>query len=94
MNEKQAMKIRSCFANGVGYLNSHTEETDVLAQELNDAIKKQIPVKPLKDREQEIRYTSAYSCPACGGNFTGTGIANHCYHCGQKLDWDWDEMWS
>lgn len=30
---------------------------------------------------------TAYSCPACGGGFTGTGIADYCYHCGQKLDW-------
>ena len=28
-----------------------------------------------------------YKCPACGGKFTGTRIADYCYHCGQKLDW-------
>lgn len=56
---------------------------------LAEALEKQIPQKPIKNREQEIRYTSAYSCPACDGGFTGTGIANYCYHCGQKLDWDW-----
>ena len=28
-----------------------------------------------------------YRCPNCVGNFSGTGIANYCYHCGQKLDW-------
>ena len=44
---------------------------------------------PEPEVRQEIRYTSAYSCPACDGGFTGTGIANYCYHCGQKLDWGW-----
>ena len=34
-----------------------------------------------------IRYTSDYRCPSCGGTFTGTGIADYCYHCGQRLDW-------
>lgn len=56
------------------------------------ALEKQIPKKPIKDRKQEIRYTSSYSCPSCGDGFTGTGIANYCYHCGQKLDWS-DEEW-
>jgi hypothetical protein len=54
---------------------------------LVEAVEKQVPLKPIKDREQGIRYTSAYSCPTCEGGFTGTGIARHCYHCGQKLDW-------
>lgn len=54
---------------------------------LVEAIGKQAPLKPIKNREQETRYTSAYSCPTCDGGFTGAGIANYCYHCGQKLDW-------
>lgn len=53
-----------------------------------EALEKQIPKKPTKDKEQNIRYTSAYSCPTCGNGFSGTGIAIYCYHCGQKLDWD------
>lgn len=87
MNTKQAVKIRSCFANGVEFKELDTEETNKLADELNNAIEKQIPKKPIKDREQNIRYTSAYICPACGGGFAGTGVANYCYHCGQTLDW-------
>ena len=51
------------------------------------ALEKQVAKKPIKDRKQEIRYTSSYSCPSCGDGFTGTGIADYCYHCGQKLDW-------
>lgn len=87
MNTEQTIKIRSCFANGVEFRELATEETNILADELNSAVKKQIAKKPIKDREQNIRYTSSYSCPSCSGGFTGTGIANYCYHCGQALDW-------
>lgn len=60
-------------------------------EECRAAVEKQRAKKPIKDREQEIRYTSAYSCPTCGRGFTGTGIADYCYHCGQKLDWGEEE---
>lgn len=56
-------------------------------EECRAAVEKQKPKKPIKNREQYIRYTSEYSCPNCGRGFTGTGIAKYCYHCGQKLDW-------
>lgn len=87
MTEEQAIKIRSCFANGVEFKKLHTEETNILADELNSAIKKQIPKKPQKVKEQVVRYTDGYICPSCGKCFTGTGIADFCYHCGQALDW-------
>ena len=51
------------------------------------ALEKQIPKKPKKIEAEGYRYTDAYRCSNCGGNFSGTGIANYCYHCGQKLDW-------
>ena len=62
-----------------------------LKDEVEELREKQVPKKPIKDRKQEIRYTSSYSCPSCGGGFTGTGIADYCYHCGQKLDWSVEE---
>lgn len=45
------------------------------------------PRKPIKSDEQVIRYVQTYECPNCGKAFTGKGISNYCYHCGQKLDW-------
>ena len=87
MTKEQAIKIRSCFANGVEFKKLHTEETNILADELNNAIEKQIPKKPQKVKEQVVRYTDGYICPSCGKGFTGTGIAEFCYHCGQALDW-------
>lgn len=52
------------------------------------ALQKQIPRKPEKVADAEIRYTDSYRCPSCGGGFTGTGIADYCYHCGQRLEWE------
>ena len=51
------------------------------------ALEKQMPKKPIKSDRQEIRYTLTYDCPTCGRQFTGTGFADYCYHCGQALDW-------
>ena len=50
------------------------------------ALEKQIQKKPKKIKAEGYRYTDTYRCPLCGGNFSGTGIADYCYHCGQKLD--------
>lgn len=52
-----------------------------------EALEKQIPKKPVYIGRDGIRYTDLYRCPNCGQGFTGTGIADYCYHCGQKLDW-------
>ena len=87
MTKEQAIKIRSCFANGVEFKKLHTEETNILADELNNAIEKQIPKKPQKVKEQVVRYTDGYICPSRGKGFIGTGIADLCYHCGQALAW-------
>ena len=55
------------------------------------AVEKQKAKKPQKTESEGYRYTDTYRCPNCGGNFAGTGIANYCYHCGQKLDWGDEE---
>lgn len=56
-------------------------------EECRAAVEKQTAKKPMKTEAEGYRYTDAYRCPTCGGNFSGTGIADYCYHCGQKLDW-------
>ena len=65
------------------------DKTDELKTTILSALEKQIPKKPIKlpESEQHIRHTDTYRCPTCGGNFSGTGIADYCYHCGQRLDW-------
>ena len=58
-----------------------------------EALKKQIPQKPTQSEKQQVRYAMCFTCPSCGRDFSGTGIADYCYHCGQALDWsDTDEM--
>ena len=61
----------------------YDEELEVVVE----ALEKQIAKKPKKIEIEGYRYTDTYRCPTCGGNFSGTGIADYCYHCGQKLDW-------
>lgn len=61
-------------------------------EKAKEALDKQIPRKPCKVDKIGTRYTSSYRCPVCGGNFTGTGIADYCYHCGQRLDWNEGEL--
>lgn len=58
-----------------------------------DALEKQIPKYPKKTKAEGYRYTDTYRCPNCEKNFTGTGIADYCYHCGQALDWgkEWED---
>lgn len=54
------------------------------------ALEKQIPKKPIKAKEH-IMYSMCYICPNCQKDFSGTGIASYCYHCGQALDWSGEE---
>ncbi len=51
-----------------------------------EALEKQIPKKPIKAKEH-IMCSMCYVCPNCQKDFSGTGIASYCYHCGQALDW-------
>lgn len=57
---------------------------------LKELVDKATPKKPIKDSVQDVYYLTKYTCPTCGGKFTGT-ISDYCYHCGQKLDWSEDE---
>lgn len=43
---------------------------------------------PTKDTDSGVRYTDDYICPNCGKHFIGTGIAEFCYHCGQRIRWE------
>lgn len=56
-------------------------------EEVRAAVEKQKRKKPKNVNTEGYRYTDTYRCPICSGNFSGTGIADYCYHCGQALDW-------
>ena len=49
-------------------------------EECRAAMEKQTAKKPKKTESEGYRYTDTYRCPNCGGNFSGTGIADYCYH--------------
>lgn len=57
-------------------------------EEVREAVEKQRAKKPKNVETEGYRYTDTYRCPTCGGNFSGTGIADYCYHCGQRLSWE------
>lgn len=92
MTEEQAIKIRSCFANGVEFKKLHTEETNILADELNNAIEKQIPKKPIDICTPVVTWGI---CPNCKGELNKLGGREnrvfktnaYCPDCGQALDW-------
>lgn len=64
------------------------EDTGLTPEQVQQLKERDTAKKPIKTTEETgIRYTDSYRCPNCGGNFTGTGIADFCYHCGQRLDW-------
>lgn len=64
------------------------EESGLDPEQVQQLKERDTAKKPIKTTEETgIRYTDSYRCPNCGGNFTGTGIADFCYHCGQRLDW-------
>lgn len=93
MTEEQAREIllkqfdKSC--GNYSYQNAHKIDLEQAMFIGAKALEKQIPKKPEREKAKQrvVRYTDSYICPSCGKGFTGTGIADFCYHCGQALDW-------
>ncbi len=82
MTAKEALEIRHNFRQGkmVGV------DLEAIGECIDNALEKQVPKKPILS-DSQIRYVCCYDCPNCGRIFSGTGIADYCYHCGQALDW-------
>lgn len=94
MTEKEAIyNLKHCVT-AYEAQNPNNLTCDLTWKTLDIAVKaleKQIPKKPIKSKEQKIRYVNTYYCPTCNLGFTGFNIAKWCYHCGQKLDWSDEE---
>ncbi len=90
MNNQEVIEILKNERPGCGEKIPYTEEEKCESYDIAiSAIEKQIPNKPMKTNyEIGIRYTDSYRCPNCGRSFTGTGITQYCYHCGQCLEWE------
>ena len=67
---------------------SEYENTGLTPDEINALRERDVAKTPEKVSNSGIRYTDDYICPNCGKHFTGTGIAEFCYHCGQRLKWE------
>lgn len=64
------------------------EDTGLTPDEINALRERDTAKEPKKVSNSSVRYTGDYICPNCGKHFTGTGIAEFCYHCGQRLKWE------
>lgn len=100
--EKTLMEIECAIKNNEQRGNAHTQSVLEQAQEiiemcakaartpsdLKEILERDAAKAPIKDTNSGVRYTDDYICPNCGKHFIGTGIAEFCYHCGQRLKWE------
>lgn len=64
------------------------EDTGLTPAEIMELKERDTAKEPTKVSDSGVRYTDDYICPNCGKHFIGTGIAEFCYHCGQRLKWE------
>ena len=64
------------------------ENTGLTPEQIQELKERDTAKAPVKDAESRIRYTDSFICPNCGKHFTGVGIAEFCYRCGQRLKWE------
>lgn len=100
--EKTLMEIECAIKNNEQRGNTHTQSVLEQTQEiiemcakaartpsdLKEILERDAAKAPIKDTNSGVRYTDDYICPNCGKHFIGTGIAEFCYHCGQRLKWE------
>ena len=80
--EDAIQEIDALVHAAMGEYNIKDEEDDYDEEVLGVAVwamKKQIPMKPLSSYGE-------YTCPMC--EITVSKGDEHCWHCGQKLDWE------
>ena len=64
------------------------EDTGLTPEQVQELKERDTAKVPTKVSDSGVRYTDDYICPNCGKHFIGTGIAEFCYHCGQRLKWE------
>ena len=64
------------------------EDTELTPEQIMELKERDTAKVPTKVSDSGVRYTDDYICPNCGKHFIGTGIAEFCYHCGQRLKWE------
>lgn len=100
--KKNLMEIEHLIKDHEQRGNTHTQSVLQIAYEviepctkaartlhdLKEILERDAAKAPIKDTNSGVRYTDDYICPNCGKHFIGTGIAEFCYHCGQRLKWE------
>ena len=97
MTNEEAIKFLSQIMDALLASNSWLPSTDNPIKEsfgmAIDALEKQIPVKPVKSKEERYGMGYVYHdwiCPSCGRFLAPepTQTGNHHCKCGQAIDWD------
>jgi len=73
--------------NAVALLEEY-EDTGLTPEQVQELKERDTAKVATKVSDSGVRYTDDYICPNCGKHFIGTGIAEFCYHCGQRLKWE------
>ena len=81
----------------MNFLDIASEETIESFEISVEAMKKQMPMKPVIEQGAPSYYGGTsicryyYSCPKCGEEVgRGDDKANYCHDCGQAIDWTED----
>ena len=81
----------------MNFLDIASEETIESFEIAVEAMKKQMPMKPVIEQGAPSYYGGTsicrdyYSCPKCGEEVgRGDDKANYCHDCGQAIDWTED----
>ena len=73
--------------NAVALLEEY-EDTGLTPEQVQELKQRDTAKVATKVSDSGVRYTDDYICPNCGKHFIETGIAEFCYHCGQRLKWE------
>ena len=97
MTNNEAIKaieaVRNVILKDPSWLKSFTDKVNEAVDMANNALKKQIPVKPVKSKDPRYGMGYVYHdwvCPSCG-RFLAPEPAqtgNHHCKCGQAIDWE------
>ena len=97
MTNEEAIKFLSQIMDALLASNSWLPSTDNPIKEsfgmAIDALEKQIPVKPVKSKEERYGMGYVYHdwiCPTCGRFLAYEPEKSGCHHCkcGQAIDWE------
>lgn len=97
MKTQEAIKaievVRNVILKDPSWLKSFVDKVNEACDMAMDALKKQIPVKPVKSKDPRYGMGYVYHdwvCPSCGKFLAYEPEESGCHHCkcGQAIDWE------